>query len=165
MREENEEWNSVQISDKESDDDSSEPGEYKNTNDLSTSSEDGSETEESSDCKDKINKNRKLITDLNDGEDEEMSRSSDRLSKKATLFFDQPLFRKAMEESDMRNYKTESGKYEDEEDVKSFQVYEKDSASNIHNKSLKRKAEAVRDTNIIEFTFSYLVNNTSLFLV
>ena len=158
MREENEEWNSVQISDKEGgdDDDSSEPGDYailKNTDDLSTSSEDDSETFSS---KDKVNKNRKLITDLNDDKDEEITRSSDGLSKRATLFFDQPLFRKVMEEcdeskknsehsktrklsNDMENSTTESEKYEDEKDVKNFQVF--DSAC---NKSLKRKAEAVR---------------------
>src|SRR5688572_22297436 len=86
MREENEEWNSAQISDKEGndddDDDSSEPGDYaipKNTDDLSTSSEDDSETEESFSSKDKVNKNIKLVTDLNDGEDEEKTRSSDGL--------------------------------------------------------------------------------------
>src|SRR5437016_3344990 len=123
-------------------------------------SENDSETEESSSnkAKDKIKKrNKKLVIDLNDNNDE-IIRNPGRLSKKATLFFDQPLFKKVMEEYDEHS-ETRKSEYdakndpkstpkktdEDVDYVKNFQANDKDSALKFHNTSLKRKSEEVRN--------------------
>ncbi|RIA92491.1 Spb1 C-terminal domain-containing protein [Glomus cerebriforme] len=156
------------------DDDDSEAGGYalpNNIDDLPTSSEDDSETEVSfsNKAKDKIKKkDTKLVRDLYEEEKEKNTQRPGRLSKKATLFFDQPLFKKVMEEydenkeysktrkseinanNDSKSEKnkiinTESGKDEDKDDVKDFQDINKDSASNTHNKSLIHKAEENND--------------------
>ncbi|GBB89379.1 hypothetical protein RclHR1_16040001 [Rhizophagus clarus] len=165
MREEND---IVQTFDK-GDDDDSESGDYTlpNNADYSTSDNDDSETEESfsNKVKDKIKrKNKKLVTNLDYDDYDETIRSPGELSKKATLFFDQPLFKKVMEEYDenkelsetkKNEYDTnddpklmpkmkkiiENSKDDDYDYVKNFQVIDKDSRSKTNNKLLKHKAE------------------------
>lgn len=169
MREEND---IVQTFDK-GDDDGSESEDYAlpDNTDYSTSDDGDSETETSFSNKvtDKIKKkNNKLVTNLDYDDDDETIRSPGELSKKATFFFDQPLFKKVMKEYDENKELSETRKSEydtnddpkltpkknkiiensktdgDEDYVKNFQVIDKDSDSKIRNESLKRKAEEVR---------------------
>jgi|SRR6266498_461016 len=116
-------------------------------------------------------KNKKLLTDLNDEEDEEETQSPSELSKKAALFFDQPLFKKVMEKYDEnkeydQNSKTKNIKSDANNDPKPAPEKnklvenepEKDEEENIkisqvnEKKSLKRKAEAVRKN---KYTYIY----------
>ncbi|CAB4487938.1 hypothetical protein RhiirA1_425499 [Rhizophagus irregularis] len=166
MREEND---IVQTFDK-GDDDDSESEDYAppDNTDYSTSDDDDSETEKSFSNKvtNKIKKkNNKLVINLDYDDDNETIRSPVELSKKATLFFDQPLFKKVMKEYDENKELSETKKSEydanddlklpskknkiiknskadgDEDYVKNFQVIDKDSDSKIRSESLKRKAE------------------------
>ncbi|CAG8526685.1 16478_t:CDS:10 [Funneliformis caledonium] len=172
MREENEEWNANLTSDKGDDCDSvtSDYAMPRNTNtyDSSSSSEDDSEEESfnSHKVKNKAKKNKKLLTDLNDDEGEEKPQSPSGLSKKATLFFDQPLFKKVMEEYDEKkehdqNSKAEKIQSDENKDLKlsteeiklvenSRSEPERDESQFNKNKSLKRKAEAVEEDDDLE---------------
>ncbi|CAI2164310.1 11166_t:CDS:10 [Funneliformis geosporum] len=173
MREENEEWNGNQTLDKEDDCDS-DTLDYampRNTNtyDSSSSSEDDSEVESfnSNKVKNKAKKkNKNLLTDLNDDEDEERSQSPSGLSKKATLFFDHPLFKKVMEEYDENKEHDQSSlakKIQNDENndlnltTEEYKLVEssrsepeRDESQVNKNKSLKRKVEAIEEDDDLE---------------
>jgi hypothetical protein len=189
MREEND---IVQAFNK-GDDDSSESEDYAllgNTSYTTSDDDDDSETEESfsNKVRDKIGKkNKKLVTNLGYDDDETIGIPGE-LSKKATLFFDQPLFKKVMEEYDenkelsetrkseydandnskltpKKNKIIENFKADDDDDYdRNFQATDKDSASKIHNKSLKRKAEEVRIRRKYVSFGNQLINNNLIFL-